>query len=87
MPYVPFSQLTAKQKMPARRLRPKWQDHDFTRMQFWVKPDGDLSRRTGHHTLTEEAGAEIDSMLVLTDVRSKGDLADYKTADFSMVHS
>lgn len=83
--YVPFNELTTIQKEQAIGLRLKWPKAEFLRFQFWVKDDGQISRRAGHHTLTVEEGAKIDAML-RDDVRTRGDLRDFKTADFSITH-
>jgi hypothetical protein len=70
------------QKAEAHGLRQKWDSKEFHRFRFWIKDDGHVSRRMGHHRLTQAAGAEIDAMLRGEPVRSKGDLAGYTTATF-----
>lgn len=72
MPYVPFGDLTDTQKAQAIALRPKWAHAQFHRFQFWVCPDGALSRRSGHHNLTVEEGAKIDAM-IQADIRNMDD--------------
>lgn len=84
MTYVPFTKLTAAQAKQAIRLRPKWNADDFNRMEFWVRSNGHVSKRAGHHQLTKEARAEIDAMLTGSNVTTKGSLAGYKTADFTL---
>lgn len=87
MPYIPYVHLTEGQQKEIQLLRPKWPAEEFPRFQFWVKPDGKMSRRAGHHSLTHEAFSVYDAMFKARDfVRSKGDLRDYKTANFSMTH-
>lgn len=84
MSYVDFGDLTPAQRAEALVMRPKWEREEFQRFAFWLKPDGHLSRRFGHHRLTNAAGAEIDAMLRGKPVRSKGDMASYVTAKFGL---
>jgi hypothetical protein len=79
-----FELLTTAQQAEAISLRPKWSAEEFIRFKFWVKADGHVSRRAGHHQLTRTAGAAIDAMLSGKSVRSKGDLAGFKSAVFHL---
>jgi len=71
MSFVPFRLLTFEQANEAIALRPKWNPLELRRFKFWVKPNGHISRKKGHHTLTEEEGAKIDAMLRGEEVRSR----------------
>jgi len=41
--------------MEAVKLRPRWPLNRFKDFEFWIKEDGHVSQRGGHHSLTEEA--------------------------------
>ncbi len=74
MPYVAYRDLTPAQRLAALRYNPRVHPEDAMRHQFWVRPDGGISRRPGHHELTAEAYAEEMRKLRGEPVRSKGDL-------------
>ena len=81
MSFIDFDKLTVAQQIEARAMRLKWPfPEEFLRFSFWIKPDGHLSRRAGHHQLTAAAGAEIDAELRRCGAaaRSKTDLDDWK---------
>jgi hypothetical protein len=84
MSFVDFRELSPPLQAEAYLMRPKWPLDELERFAFWVKPDGHLSRRAGHHQLAKAEGKKIDAMLRAEPVRSKGDLAHYKTARFSL---
>lgn len=84
--FVPFAQCTKAQRIEAIRLHPKWRPAEFNRMEFWIKPDGHVSRRAGHHTLTAAALEDVRGALHPV-ARSKHDLQDFKTAKFSLDRS
>ena len=69
MTYVNYADLTATQKREAILLRPKLAATDFPRFMFWVKPDGHISRKAGHHRLTEAEGRAIENFLNPTNDR------------------
>jgi hypothetical protein len=52
MPYVDYEDLTITQKVEVEHL--PWLDvsHERRRFAFWVKPEGHISRRSGHKRLT-----------------------------------
>lgn len=77
MPYIAFNKLTTAQRLEAVKLRPKWHLTDFKNFAFWVRPNGHLSRRGGHHELLEGAYQSIMSRYG-KPARSKGDLSDWK---------
>lgn len=77
MTYVPFNDLPLALKAEVAALRPKLKPDELPRFEFWIKPDGHVSRRGGHHQLTKEAGEEIDRFLK-AEPRSKGDLKEWK---------
>lgn len=52
---VKWKDMTAAQKIEAIELRPQWKLDRFADFEFWIKEDGHVSRRGGHHALTEEA--------------------------------
>jgi hypothetical protein len=79
--WVEFENLTMAQQSEAMALRPKWPVEDFRRFEFWLKDDGHVSRRGGHHKMTRMAWAE-ECAKFTEPVRSKNDLADYVTATF-----
>lgn len=78
MAYVRFDQMDALQQAEARALRPHWRAADLPNFEFWVKADGHLSRRGGHHQMTGQAYQAILKKHVGTEPRSKGDLRDFK---------
>lgn len=61
--FVDFVRLTTSQQSQARRLRPKWASDAFPRFAFWIRPNGMVSRRFGHHQLTKAEGEKLDAML------------------------
>jgi len=77
MSLVLWKHLTPAQRLEAIALRPKWHLSDFSNFAFWIRPDGHVSRRGGHHALTEEAYQRAKANLD-APVRSKGDLAEWK---------
>ena len=77
MAYVEWKKLMVAQRLEATKLRPKWHLSDFKNFAFWVKPDGHLSRRGGHHEMTKGAYDRIMARYAKLD-RVKGDLADWK---------
>ena len=74
---VPYLKLTSAQRIEAVALRPKWHLRDFKNFAFWVKPDGHVSRRGGHHELLEGAYQSILARYA-KPVRTKGDLSEWK---------
>ncbi len=83
MAFVPYKYLSSAQKTQIQSLRPHLTEDQLVRFQYWVKPDGTISRKSGHHTLTKESQSEIMNQ-INAPARSKGDLQDYKSCDFSM---
>lgn len=77
-----FEKMTDAQKAEAIALRPKWSRNEFRRFNFWIKPDGHVSRRSGHHMLTREADDELTQLALGKSVRTKGDLSEFITATF-----
>lgn len=75
--YKKFYLLSTEQQEEAFALRPSWKPTDFRLFEFWVKPDDHLSRRGGHHQLTEEGFKELN-LKYFGDPRVKGDLRDWK---------
>ena len=69
MSFVNYTDLTITQKREAILLRPKWAATDFPRFMMWVKPDGHISRKAGHHRLTEAEGKAIENFLRHEDER------------------
>ena len=79
MAFVPFRLLTFEQANEVIALWPNWNPFELRRFKFWVKPDGHISRKKGHHTLTDEEGAKIDAMLRgQMSVRSRTATEDWK---------
>jgi hypothetical protein len=81
MPLVIWKEMTDAQRLEAIALRPKWHTSDFPNFAFWIRPDGHVSKRGGHHQLTEEAyqraKANLDNPLRAAS-RSADDLANWK---------
>lgn len=77
MPLVIWSEMTDAQRLEAIALRPKWHTADFPNFEFWIKSDGHVSRRGGHHRLTEEAYQRAKANFSASP-RSNGDLAAWK---------
>jgi hypothetical protein len=69
--FVPFRLLSFAQAKEAIALRPKWNPLELRRFSFWVKADGHISKRNGHHTLTDEEAKKLDAMLRGDVERSK----------------
>ncbi len=59
MPLVPWKSMTAAQRVEAIGLRPRWHLSDFPNFEFWIKADGHVSRRGGHHSISEAAHREF----------------------------
>ena len=78
MVYVDFDKLTIAQKAEVERL--PWLDvsTERRRFAFWVKPDGHVSRRSGHKTLTAAEGAKLDAALKGNGVKSRTATEDWK---------
>lgn len=78
MGYVDFDNLSADQQAQVIALRPKLKREELSRLAFFVTRLGAISKRNGHHQLTDRAGKEIDAMLRAgRTARSKGDLQDW----------
>ena len=80
--WVNWSKLSAKQKLEALNMRPAWHPSDFGKFEFWVCPDGHVSRRRGggSHRLSEQS---CNLNLLLKEIfgeaiRSKGDNREWK---------
>lgn len=58
-----FLALTPLQQGQACAARPNWLRKECQRFQFWVRPNGSVSRRNGLHRLTAAEYAKIDAML------------------------
>jgi len=84
MSFVDYLDLAPALQAEAHLLRPKWPLAELERFAFWLKPNGHLSRRAGHHRLTKVEGDKIDAMLRETS-REKGDLGGFVTARFGLV--
>lgn len=90
MPFVRFDQMTPAQKGETFRIlktRKAWKGAGFDEMrlfEFWVNKDGRVSRRGGHHQPTPEYVAALERKANGEDVRVKGDLRGFKTADFHL---
>lgn len=63
MPFVDFDKLGSRHQEQIRKTRPKWSEHDLNRFAFWVRPNGEMSWRLGHHRLTEREGLDLDTRL------------------------
>lgn len=79
MSYRPYAEMLEDEQAVARSLRSDWKLEEFPRFEFWVCKDGHISRKPGHHRLTETAFAEIKARF-LDDPRTRGDLRDWKGA-------
>lgn len=77
MGLVLWKDMTPAQRVEAIKLRPKWHMSDFPNFEFWIKADGHVSRRGGHHRLTEEAYQRAKANMEAPP-RSKGDLSNWK---------
>ena len=77
--WVDWKQMTLTQKKEAIDLRPTFHPSDFGKFEFWIKPDGHVSKRRGggSHRITD---AEINLQIAKYkgEVRSKGDNRDWK---------
>lgn len=86
MAYARWETLTAQQKRDVHSTRKKWPPGDFKLFEYWITKDGRASRRGGHHKPTPEYAAAIDRKISGADVRSKGDMRDWKPGhSFSFV--
>lgn len=65
------------------QLGPKWENY-----RIWLTRDGCASLRKGHWDWTDEYAGKIDGAIDAamhgTDVRTRGDLSGFKTADFHL---
>lgn len=77
MGYAIWKDMTPAQRLEAIKLRPQWHMSDFPNFAFWIKADGHVSQRGGHHQLTEKAYQRAITNLNAAP-RSKGDLAEWK---------
>jgi hypothetical protein len=57
--WIAWIDMPPAQKSEARSLRPRWAPLEFERMSFWMKRDGELSRRAGHHELIDREQRKI----------------------------
>lgn len=75
-----WSKLTTKQKLEAARMRPAWRLSDFRKFEFWVCPDGHVSRRRGggSHQLSDRSCNALLKEISGEAVRSKGDNREWK---------
>jgi hypothetical protein len=85
MGFVNYVDLTPPQKSAAILARPKWSQETFARMMFWVRPNGHISRRAGHHQLTNAESEAIYNGLENSRDRGqplsppgKGDVREWK---------
>lgn len=77
MAFVTWKAMSTAQRVEATRLRPNWRLDDFKDFAFWIKPDGHVSRRGGHHEMVEDAFQRIMERYT-AEPRTKGDLGDWK---------
>jgi hypothetical protein len=84
MPFVNFDDLPEYQQEEIRDMHSRWDPEEFHRFKFFIKADGEVSRRRGHHTLTDAEDEKIMDMLRAPDPRTKGDLSHYRTAFFGL---
>lgn len=81
MAYVPYKRLTNEQAAAVRGLRPDWEPKQLVRFEFWVRKDGAVSRKKGHHQLTAEAAAHVDRVLGTTAIQSSANTGPTPTKD------
>lgn len=74
---VKWKDMTAAQRVEAVGLRPKWHTSDFPKFAFYIKADGHVSRRGGHHELTKEA-YDAEMAKFNTPPSDKGGLTKWK---------
>ena len=65
MSYVPYKRLTSAQATAVRALHPDWEPKQLVRFEFWVKKDGTMSRKKGHHQLTADEALFLDRELAI----------------------
>ena len=78
MPYGDYEKLTIAQRVEVEHLPWLNVSHERRRFAFWIKPDGHVSRRSGHKQLTAAEGAKIDAMLKGEEVKSRTATENWK---------
>jgi hypothetical protein len=78
MPYVDYDNLTITQKCEVEHLPWLHVSAERHRFAFWIKPDGHVSRRSGHKTITAAEGAKIDAMLNGEEIKSRTATENWK---------
>lgn len=82
--WIDYADMRASQKAEARLLRPRWAPLEFYRMAFWIKPDGKISRRAGHHQLIDREARKIEADAKEAWDRTPEMSRKWKSATFSM---
>jgi hypothetical protein len=78
MPLAEFSKLTEEQQRQVRAEYIGWTDSDYHDFLFWIRKDGNMaSKRSGRHHMTS-AAAKRHMDRYGADIRTKGDLKDWK---------
>lgn len=78
MPLVKFQDLDAYQQHCVKQIYNDWPSGQHADFAFWIRKDGQLAlRRAGKHRMTDEA-AERRLAQYGADVRTKGDLREWK---------
>lgn len=87
MGLVKFQDLSAYQQHVVREIYSDWADGKHADFAFWIRKDGQLAnRRSGRHSMTDEAAMCKMRELAGGDVRSNGDNREWKPGhNFSFV--
>lgn len=80
--FIRYDKMSDDQKKIVHSIHPNWATDDFPRFEFPLKKDGSISMAAGKHQPTQEYYHELTLNSRGEDVRTKGDLAGYKTCTF-----
>lgn len=82
--FIDFLKLSDEHKAEIRTVYQNDPDSNLARFAFWVKKDGTMSRKKGHHRMTEAEGKKLDDWLVDDRAHSKTSFPDYVLGKFSL---
>lgn len=88
MPWIDYTTATEEQQGIFRAVNPQLAASDYKIYCIWITRNGRVSRRKGDWQWTKKAGGDANKNILRAvrgdDVRSKGDMREFKTADFHL---